>query len=31
MEVQKQGTQLIGDFMRADRTKALLEQLGLKS
>lgn len=30
-EVQEQGTQLIRDFMRADRTKALLEQLGLKS
>lgn len=30
-EVQERGTQLIHDFMRADRTRALLEQLGLKS
>ena len=30
-EVQEQGTQLIRDFMRTDKTKALLDQLGLKS
>lgn len=30
-EVQEQGTQLIRDFMKADKARALLDQLGLKS
>ena len=30
-EVQEQGSQLFRTFMRSDRTRALLEQLGLKS
>ena len=30
-EVQEQGTQIIRDFMRGDRTQALLDQLGVKS